>query len=60
MTDEAEYEIRCKGEPVAWASGPRDEAMKEARSYAYIYSQDGPTEIFEVHKTYTKIPDHRF
>ena len=55
MDDEAEFEVRCSGDPVAWASGRREEALKEARHYAFIYEQNGPIEIYEVHKTYTLI-----
>ena len=52
---DAEFEIRCSGEAVAGAIGPRDEAKKEAQHYALIYGQDGPTEVFEVFKTYTRM-----
>jgi hypothetical protein len=55
MTDEVEYEVRCDGEPVAWTVGPREQALTEARHYAVIYAPDGPTEVFEVHKTFTRV-----
>jgi len=52
---EAEFEVRCNGESVAWATGKRDEAKREAEHYAFIYGQDGPVEVFEVFKTYTRM-----
>lgn len=52
--DEPEYEIRCNGEVMAWTSGKN--ALTDARNYAFVYAQDGPVEIYEVHKTYTLIP----
>lgn len=55
MSDEAEFEVRCSGEAVAWASGRRGEAKREAEHYAVIYSQDGPVEIYEVFKTYALV-----
>lgn len=55
MTEEAEYEVRCAGEAVAWTVGPGEQAIAEARHYAAIYAPDGPTEIFEVHKTFTPV-----
>ena len=51
----AEFEIRCAGEPVAWAIGKREDAWREAEHYAFIYGQDGPVEVFEVFKTYTRM-----
>lgn len=53
--EHAEFEIRCDGEAVAWASGPRDEALEDSRHYAGIYAQDGQTEIYEVRKTFTLV-----
>lgn len=55
MPEEVEYEVRCSGEAVAWTVGPREQALAEARHYAAIYSPDGATEIFEVHKTFTRV-----
>jgi hypothetical protein len=46
--EEVEFEVRCDGEPVASAVGPREDALREARHYAAVYAQDGVTEIFEV------------
>lgn len=54
--DEHEYEVRCAGEAVAWTSGTQHDALRDARHYAAIYAKDGPTEIYEVHKTYALIP----
>ena len=53
--EESEFQIRCAGEDAAWTCGPREQALAEARHYAAIYSQDGPVEIYEIHKTYTLI-----
>lgn len=52
---ESEFEVRCNGEAVAWTSGLWQDALNEAKRYAAIYAEDGPIEIFEVHKTYTNV-----
>lgn len=53
--DELEYEVRCNGEPVAWTAGRKADALPAAQHYAAIYAEDGPVEIYEVKKTYTRI-----
>ena len=53
--EDAEFEVRCSGEPVAWACGPRTDALREAYHYSLIYAHDRPTDIWEVHKTYTRV-----
>ena len=53
--DECEFEVRCDGEEVAWTRGTRTDALREAQHYAHVYGMDGATEIFEIHKTYTKV-----
>ena len=52
---ESEFEVRCAGEAVAWAIGKREDAKREAEHYAAVYSQDGPVEIYEIFKTYTRM-----
>ena len=46
-----EFEVWQGDEMVASASGPRDEAMREAMHYAAQYAQDGPVRVFEVTRT---------
>jgi hypothetical protein len=53
MKHEVEYEVYCSGECVATCIGKR--AQDEAEHYAYRYIDDGPVEIYEVHKTYRRI-----
>lgn len=48
---EAEFELRCDGEFAAGASGPRASAWRDIQHYAAQYAQDGPIEIYEVHRT---------
>jgi hypothetical protein len=48
--EEAEFEIRQEGMTVAATFGPREKALEEARHYAAVYGQDGPTEIVEIIK----------
>ena len=55
MEEEAEFQVECNREEVAWTRGPREQAMAEARHYTAMYAEDGPVEIYEVHKTYTLI-----
>ena len=52
MTDGFEFEVWQDGAPVASAhSVIRDDALREAQHYAMMYSQDGATTIYEVHRT---------
>ena len=46
-----EFEVWQGDEMVASASGPRDEALREAMHYAAQYQQDGPVRVFEVTRT---------
>lgn len=46
-----EFEVWQGDEMVASASGPRDDAMREAMHYAAQYEQDGPVRVFEVTRT---------
>lgn len=46
-----EFEVWQGDEMVASASGPRDDALREATRYAAEYSQDGPVRVFEVSRT---------
>jgi len=55
MEELFEFEVRCDGEQVAWTSGTRHEALRDAMHYASLYAMDGEVEIYEVHKSYTKI-----
>lgn len=54
LADEAEFEVwqeSIGGDgalPVANASGPREQALREINHYAMMYGQDGPVEVFEV------------
>jgi len=43
-----EFEIWQGDEMVASVSGPREDALNEARHYAWQYGQDGERRIFEV------------
>lgn len=46
-----EFEVWQGDEMVASASGPRDDALREAMHYAAQYEQDGPVRVFEVTRT---------
>lgn len=46
-----EFEVWQDGEVVASASGPRDDAMREAIMYASQYSVAGHVEVYEVTRT---------
>ena len=46
-----EFEVWQGDEMVASASGPRDDALREAMHYAEQYEQDGPVRVFEVTRT---------
>ena len=46
-----EFEVWQGDEMVASASGPRDQALREAMHYAAQYEQDGPVRVFEVTRT---------
>ena len=46
-----EFEVWQGDEMVASASGPRDDAIREAMHYAAQYEQDGPVRVFEVQRT---------
>lgn len=46
-----EFEVWQGDEMVASASGPRDDALREAMHYAAQYGQDGPMRVFEVTRT---------
>ena len=46
-----EFEVWQGDEMVASASGPRDDALREAMNYAAQYEQDGPVRVFEVTRT---------
>lgn len=43
-----EFEVWQGDEMCASASGPRNEALREAMHYAAQYAQDGPVRVFEV------------
>lgn len=43
-----EFEVWQNDMMVASASGPRDDALREAMHYAAQYEQDGPVRVFEV------------
>lgn len=45
---DAEYDVICGDECVASASGPREDAWREAMHYAQQYKADGDVEIWEV------------
>lgn len=47
-----EFEVWQGDEMCASASGPRDEALREAIRYAAQYEQDGPVRVFEVMRTF--------
>lgn len=46
-----EFEVWQGDNMVASASGPRDDALREAMNYAAQYEQDGPVRVFEVTRT---------
>jgi len=46
-----EFEVWQGDMMVASASGPRDDALREAMHYAAQYQQDGPVRVFEVTRT---------
>ena len=46
-----EFEVWQNDMMVASASGPRDDALREAMHYAAQYEQDGPVRVFEVTRT---------
>jgi len=46
-----EFEVWQGDEMVASASGPREDALREAMHYAVQYAQDGPVRVFEVTRT---------
>lgn len=46
-----EFEVWQGDNMVASASGPRDDALREAMNYAAQYEQDGPARVFEVTRT---------
>lgn len=46
-----EFEVWQDDEMCASASGPRNEALREAMRYASQYEQDGPVRVFEVTRT---------
>ena len=54
-----EFEVWQNDEMVASASGPRDEALREAMHYAAQYEQDGPVRVFEVTRTLVR-PNDKF
>ena len=41
----AEYRLIQGGQSVAGVDGPDDDALREIRHYAAVYSQDGPVKI---------------
>jgi hypothetical protein len=43
-----EFEVHCNGEFVASASGPHDEALREALHYLSRYEQDGECKLYRV------------
>jgi hypothetical protein len=47
----AEFELWQNGTRVAATSGTREDALREIKHYALVYSQDGPTKVFEVIRT---------
>jgi len=47
-TPDAEYDVICGDECVASASGPTEDAWREAMCYAQQYRADGEIEIWEV------------
>ena len=49
-----EFEVWQGDQMCASASGPRDEALREAMHYAAQYEQDGPVRVFEVTRTLVK------
>lgn len=46
-----EFEVWQGDEMVASASGPRDDALREAIHYVAQYEQDGPVRVFEITRT---------
>ena len=46
-----EFEVWQGDEMVASASGPREDALREAMHYAAQYAEDGPVRVFEVTRT---------
>ena len=48
MDETAEFEVWQDDMIVASASGPREDALREAMHYVSQYEQDGPVEVFEV------------
>ncbi len=40
-----EYRLIQDGQPVAAVDGPDDQARREIKHYAAVYSQDGPVHI---------------
>ena len=46
-----EFEVWQSDDMVASASGPREDALREAMHYAAQYEQDGPVRVFEVTRT---------
>lgn len=46
-----EFEVWQGDEMVAGASGPREDALREAMHYAAQYTEDGPVRVFEVTRT---------
>lgn len=41
----AEYRLMQDGQPVVNVVAPDDDALREIRHYAAVYSQDGPVKI---------------
>jgi hypothetical protein len=56
-----EFEVWQDDVMVASASGPREDALREAMHYAAQYQQDGPVRVFEVTRTLVRpnAPVHR-